>query len=440
MTDPYSFGPVLGPMDDYSSPKGTHLRLFDKLGAHRDRASRASTACISRSGRPMPGASRWSAISTTGTAAATRCATALDTGIWEIFIPDVGAGHGLQVRDHRAGRHAAAAEGRSVRLRSPSCGPTTASVVADPPPFMTGATQAHRAHWARSRSAAHADLDLRGACSAPGARADGSFLTWDELAERLIPYVADMGFTHIEFLPITEHPFDPSWGYQPTGLYAPTARFGDAAGLCPLRRRRPPRRPRRHPRLGAGAFPDRRAWPGALRRHRALRACRSAPGLPSRLEHRDLQFRPHARSSSFLVNNALSGSSNSMSTACASMPSPRCSISTIRASRGEWMPNEYGGNENLEAVAFLQRDEHARSIGAHPGALTIAEESTSWPRRLGAGPCRRARLRLQVEHGVHARHAALHGARPDPPRAPPQRHDLRPALRLHREFRAAAQP
>jgi hypothetical protein len=61
---------------------------------------------------------------------------------------------------------------------------------------------------------------------------DGTFLTWDELAERLIPYVVDMGFTHIEFLPITEHPYDPSWGYQTTGLYAPTARFGEPEGFA----------------------------------------------------------------------------------------------------------------------------------------------------------------------------------------------------------------
>src|SRR5207245_1336141 len=62
--------------------------------------------------------------------------------------------------------------------------------------------------------------------------ADGTFLTWDELAARLIPYVVDTGFTHIEFLPISEHPYDPSWGYQTTGLYAPTARFGDPAGFA----------------------------------------------------------------------------------------------------------------------------------------------------------------------------------------------------------------
>ena len=124
------------------------------------RASRASPACISRSGRPMRSASRWSAISTTGTAAAMSMRHRLDTGVWEIFIPDLGAGHGLQIRDRRAGRQAAAAEGRSLRLRSRSCGPR---------PPRSSPTRAAFA-WSdaayldarrEARSAPHADVDLR---------------------------------------------------------------------------------------------------------------------------------------------------------------------------------------------------------------------------------------------------------------------------------------
>ena len=83
---------------------------------------------------------------------------------------------------------------------------------------------------------------------------------------------------------------------------------------------------------------------------------------------------------------------------------------------GQWVPNQFGGNENLEAVEFLQRV-NAEAYRLHPGAFMIAEESTAWSGRLGAGLYRRARLRLQVEHGVHERHAALHGARAGPPQA-----------------------
>ena len=210
-------------------------------------------------------------------------------------------------------------------------------------------------------------------------RDDGTFLSWDELADRLIPYVVDIGFTHIEFMPITEHPYDPSWGYQTTGLYAPTARFGDPEGFA--------RFVDGAHRAGIGVILD---WVPAhfpvdahglahVRRHRALRACRPAQGLPSRLEHRDLQFRPPRGGVLSSSTTRSTGPRNSTSTACASMRSPRCSTSTIRARQGEWIPNEQGGRENLEAVSFLQKMNTA-VYGHHPGVMTIAEESTSWPK------------------------------------------------------------
>ena len=108
---------------------------------------------------------------------------------------------------------------------------------------------------------------------------DGRIPTWDELAERLVPYVSEMGFTHIELMPVTEHPFGGSWGYQPLSLFAPSARFGPPEGFARFVDACHRAEHRRHRRLGAGAFPDRCAWHGTLRRHRAVRAPGPARGL-----------------------------------------------------------------------------------------------------------------------------------------------------------------
>ena len=200
----------------------------------------------------------------------------------------------LQVRDHRRRRGSLLplkADPFALRLRDAAARPPRSSP--SPAPF-TGTTSVYLGARGDARPAPRADVDLRGPSRLVAARmptAGSSPMT--SSPTELIPYVADLGFTHIELLPITEHPLDASWGYQPTGLFAPTARFGDPAGFARFVDRAHAGRHRRHPRLGAGAFPDRRARPRPLRRHGALRARRSAPRLPSRLEHRDLQFRPH---------------------------------------------------------------------------------------------------------------------------------------------------
>ena len=105
--------------------------------------------------------------------------------------------------------------------------------------------------------------------------------------------------------------------------------------------------------------------------------------------------------------------------------------------QGEWIPNIYGGRENLEAIGFLR---HCNAVVRErcPGAITLAEESTAWPGVSRPDQRGRPRLRLQVEHGLDARHAALHGRGPAVSQLAPQRDDVRPALRVQREFRAAA--
>ncbi|TIT76850.1 MAG: 1,4-alpha-glucan branching enzyme, partial [Mesorhizobium sp.] len=109
--------------------------------------------------------------------------------------------------------------------------PATASVTAPPIAHEWG-DEAHRTFWRNADPRREAISIYEVHAGSWQLRDDGTFLSWDELAARLIPYAVDTGFTHIEFLPISEHPYDPSWGYQTTGLYAPTARFGDPDGFA----------------------------------------------------------------------------------------------------------------------------------------------------------------------------------------------------------------
>ncbi|MGL4490675.1 MAG: GlgB N-terminal domain-containing protein, partial [Rhizobiaceae bacterium] len=222
--DPYSFGPVLGPMDDYYIAEGSHLRLFDKLGAHvmhHDGADGVHFAVWA------PNAKRVSVVGSfnawDGRRHAMRCRVA--TGIWEIFIPGVHAGEPYKyeivgpngvVLPLKADPYAFQSELR----------PNTASVVARPLEFKWN-DEAHSRHWGSVDPRRQPISIYEVHAGSWRQREDGSFLSFDELAEQLIPYAVDMGFTHIEFLPISEHPYDPSWGYQTTGLYAPSARFGD---------------------------------------------------------------------------------------------------------------------------------------------------------------------------------------------------------------------
>jgi len=202
------------------------------------------------------------------------------------------------------------------------------------------------------------------------------WLSYRELAETLVPYAKDMGFTHIELLPISEHPFDPSWGYQPTGLYSPTARFGTPAGFAHFV-------DAAHA-AGLGVILD---WvPAHFPTDEHGLANFDGTALyehadPRQGEHRDwgtLIFnygRNEVRE--FLVSNAL-------------FWLKRYHIDGLRVDAvasmlyldysrkdGEWMPNAFGGRENLEAIDFLRSfNEHAHTV---PGAFTVAEESTAFP-------------------------------------------------------------
>ena len=375
VTDPYSFGPVLGPMDDYYIAEGSHLRLFDKLGSHlidHEGAAGVHFAVWA------PNAKRVSVVGSFNEWDGRRHPMRFrqDTGIWEIFLPDIGEGQPYKYEIIGAQGKVMPLKADPFAFRS-ELRPATASVTASPVHHDWG-DEAHRAFWSKSNTRREALSIYEVHAGSWQRRDDGSFLSWDELADRLIPYVVDTGFTHIEFLPITEHPFDPSWGYQPTGLYAPTARFGDPHGFA--------RFVDGAHRAGVGVILD---WvPAHFPTDEYGLARFDGTAL---YEHADPRqgFHPDWNTAiynfgrrevlSYLINNALYWAEifhldGLRVDAVASML-----YLDYSRKEGEWVPNQYGGRENLEAVRFLQ--EMNRTVyGHHPGVVTIAEESTSWPK------------------------------------------------------------
>ena len=372
--DPYVFGPVLGPLDDYYGAEGTHLRLYDKLGAHLIKHEGVDGVAFAVW---APNARRVSVVGDFNAWDGRRhvMRKRLDSGLWEIFIPALGEGAIYKFE-------LVGLDGRLLPLKSDPYGfaaelrPKTASVVArvDAFEWTDGSYRARRASQEFRRQPisiyeAHLGSWRR--------REDGGFLSYDDLAESLIPYVRDMGFTHIELLPITEHPFDPSWGYQPTGLFAPTARFGGPAAFA--------RFVDRAHAAGLGIILD---WVPAhfpTDAHGLARFDGTAlyeHDDPRRGYHPDWNTAIYnfgrREVASFLINNAL------FWLECYHLDGLRvdavASMLYLDYSRkqGEWLPNEHGGNENTGAIAFLRRMNEV-CYGTHPGIITVAEESTAWP-------------------------------------------------------------
>jgi 1,4-alpha-glucan branching enzyme len=371
--DPYSFGPVLGPLADYYIAEGTHLRLYDKLGAH---AMTFEGVAGTHFAVWAPNARRVSVVGEFNQWDGRRhpMRLRLDTGVWEVFIPDVGPGtiykYEIVGQDGRLMPLKADPFARQSELR-----PKNASVVADPTPFKwTDANylaERKTKDWRRTPISIY-EVHL----GSWRKRADGGFMSYDQLAEQLVPYAADMGFTHIELLPISEHPFDLSWGYQPTGLYAPTARHGDPAGFKRFI-------DAAHA-AGLGIILD---WVPAhfpTDDHGLARFDGTAL-----YEHMDPRqgFHPDWNTAiynfgrkevtAFLTNNALYWFEEFHIDGL--RVDAVASMLYLDYSRqpGEWIPNEKGGNDNLEAVAFLRRV-NAEVYRLHPGAFMIAEESTAW--------------------------------------------------------------
>ncbi len=298
-----------------------------------------------------------------------------DAGVWELFLPGIGPGapYKFEIK-HRSGMLLPLKGdpyARETELR-----PGSASVVAAP----SGHRWTDEA-WMSARAAAsardapiaiyevHAGSWRRGP--------DNRFLDYRELADSLVPYVADMGFTHIELLPLAEHPFDGSWGYQPTALYAPTRRFGTPDGL-------------RHlvdacHRAGIGVLLD---WvPGHFPSDPHGLAVFDGTHL---YEHEDPRLGRH-RDWDTLIYNYGRHEVAGFLLASARYWLEEFHIDGLRVDAvasmlcldysrgpGEWLPNRYGGRENLEAIDFLRRVNEA-VYADFRGIVTVAEDSTAWP-------------------------------------------------------------
>ncbi len=220
-----------------------------------------------------------------------------------------------------------------------------------------------------------------------------------------------------------EHPFYGSWGYQVTGYFAPTSRYGTPAGFDVPHRLPAPARHRRDPRLGAGALSLGRARSVVLRRHPPVRARGSAPGLPPRLAQPDLQLRPPRGAELPALAAPRSGSTGITPTACAWTVSPRCCTSTTRARKASGFPTSTAAARTWRRSTFL-RQLNETVYREHPDVQTIAEESTAWP---GVSrPVHLGGLGFGFKWDMGWMHDTLQYMRKDsdPPQVPPQRADV----------------
>jgi len=374
ITDAYSFGPVLGPVDDLLIAQGTHFRLFDKLGAHlveHEGAQGVHFAVWAPNARNVSVVGDFNDWNPARHPMRRRT----DIGVWEIFIPDIGEWRAYKYR-------VIGADGAEQPLKADPFAfaaelrPKTASLTARPAKPDWG-DEGHRAHWASVDKRREPVSIYEVHAGSWQRNDDGWYLTWDEMADRLIPYAADMGFTHIEFLPISEHPYDPSWGYQTTGLFAPSSRFGAPDGFA--------RFVDGAHRAGIGVILD---WVPAhfpTDEHGLVRFDGTAL-----YEHADprMGFQPDWNTliynfgrrevASFLVNNALFWAERYHVDGLRVDAVASMLYRDYSRKAGEWIPNAEGGRENWEAVAFLRAVNKA-VYGSHAGFMTIAEESTAWP-------------------------------------------------------------
>ena len=374
--DPFQFGQVLTDFDLHLVAEGTHYRAWEKLGAHRLEIGGVAGVHFAVW---APNAQRVSVIGDfnrwDGRAHVMR--RLLPAGIWEVFIPELtdGTCYKFEIRT-AAGHLLQKVDPYARQFEVP---PNTASIT-----WSDGGYQWRDRDWMRDRASFNAwhDRPMSVYEIHPGSwkrvpEEGNRYLTYRELAATLVPYVREMGYTHIELMPIMEHPFSGSWGYQVIGFYAPTSRFGNPDDFryfvdeC-------------H-RNGLGVILD---WvPGHFPKDSHGLARFDGTALyehadPRKGEHQDwgtLIFnygRDEVRT--FLFSNALFWLEEFHIDGLRVDAVASMLYLDYSRTEGQWIPNQYGGRENLEAVAFFQQL-NTITHGRVAGTITVAEESTSWP-------------------------------------------------------------
>ena len=371
--DPYSFLPTLGESDLFLFGKGDERRIYEKLGAQLrtiDGVHGTSFAVWA------PNAQRVSVVGDfnhwDGRCHAMRSLGA--SGVWEIFVPGVGEGahYKFEVRNLQG----------NIGLKTDPYGfffetpPKNAAIVWETRKFQW--TDAAWMEQRRQRDPLRSPLSIYEMHPASWRKkTTGQSLGYRELAEPLIRYIKQMGFTHVEFMPVAEHAFYPSWGYQITGFYAPTSRYGTPAEFQFL--------VNALHEAGIGVLID---WvPAHFPRDDWALARFDGTAL---YEHEDPRKGAHQDWGTLIFNYGRHEVRNFL-TANALFWCDRFHLDGLRVDavasmlyldysrkEGEWIPNQFGGRENLEAIDFLRKFNHLAHV-EFPGLITIAEESTAWP-------------------------------------------------------------
>jgi 1,4-alpha-glucan branching enzyme len=373
--DPYAFSaPQLSDFDLHLFGEGQNWNIYEKLGAHVHQIDGIEGILFATW---APGAARVSVVGDFNAWDGRQNPMRVrgNSGVWELFIPGMAAGslYKFEIRNRETGKVMVKTDpyGRQFEIR-----PGTSSIIP-----LTSQHQWQDHDWMASRSQwnwQHSPVSVYEVHMSSWRRGEhGEFLNYRDIAHQLVDYVKHLGFTHVEVLPLTEHPLDDSWGYQTTGYYAPTSRFGSPDDFryfvnhlhC----------------NGIGLILD---WvPAHFPKDEYALAQFDGTAL---YEHADPRMGEH-REWGTLVYNFSRNEVRNFLLANALYWLKEFHIDGLRVDAvaamlhldysrkpGEWIPNIYGGNENLEAMHFLS-ELNVLCHGEHPGAMVIAEESTAWP-------------------------------------------------------------